>query len=211
VVLVDDGSTDATTSILEKVRVKAVLRHPKNLGYGRSLLDGFAFARANGYSACVTMDADDQHEPDLIPGFVEALEGLDVVSGSRYLEPDPQGEAPPADRLEVNRIVTTRLRTLTPYPLTDSFCGFKSYRVESLGKLRLDEEGYGFPVQFWIQAAKAGLRIKESPVPLIYRDHSRNFNDQFAGRDERLNHYLRIMEREARSSGLSSSIPTVKQ
>lgn len=209
VVLVDDGSEDATPSILERVRVKAVLRHPRNEGYGKSLRDGFRFALENGYLSCVTMDADEQHEPDLIPAFVAALKGADVVSGSRYLDPALSKGVPPPERLEVNRLITGKLRPLTGYDLTDSFCGFKSYRVEALERLALTEVGYGFPIQFWIQAAKAGLKVVEMPVPLIYKDHSRNFNDQFAGRDERLAHYLGIMEREA--AGLSPSIPSAKQ
>jgi glycosyltransferase involved in cell wall biosynthesis len=205
VVIVDDGSTDATPSILERLSVKAVIRHPENTGYGKSLMDGFDFAKANGYPYCVTMDADEQHEPGFIPCLIEKLGEFDIVSGSRYLNPALSTDVPPPDRLEVNRVITQKLRGLTGYNLTDSFCGFKGYRVEALRKLRLTETNYGFPIQFWLQAAKAGLTVTECAVPLIYRDHSRNFNNQFANRDERLNHYLQVMEREASVLGLSSS------
>ncbi len=206
VVIVDDGSTDATPSILERLQVAAILRHPENQGYGRSLMDGFDFAKANHYRWCVTMDADEQHEPGFIPCLLEKLEEFDIVSGSRYLNPLLSTDSPPPDRLEVNRIVTEKLRRLTGYDLTDSFCGFKGYRVEGLRKLRLTETNYGFPVQVWLQAAKAGLTVTECAVPLIYKDHSRNFNNRFAGRDERLSYYLQVMEREARLLGLSESV-----
>jgi glycosyltransferase involved in cell wall biosynthesis len=199
VVIVDDGSTDATPSILERVRVKAILRHPRNAGYGQSLMDGFDFAKENNYPFCVTMDADEQHEPGFIPCFLEKLDRFDIVSGSRYLNPLLSGDVPPPDRLEVNRIITEKLRQVTGYNLTDSFCGFKGYRVEALRKLRLDESDYAFPIQFWLRAAKAGLTVTECAVPLIYKDYSRNFNNRFAGRDERLNHYLRVLEAEAGS------------
>ena len=202
VVMVDDGSTDATPSILERLAVKAVIRHPENTGYGQSLMDGFDFAKANNYRYCVTMDADEQHEPAFIPCLIEKLEKFDIVSGSRYLDPGLSNGIPPAERLEVNRIVTEKLRQVTGYPLTDSFCGFKGYRVEGLRKLALTETNYGFPIQVWLQAAKAGLTLTECAVPLIYKDHSRNFNNQFANRDERLNHYLEVMEKEARHLGL---------
>jgi dolichol-phosphate mannosyltransferase len=148
------------------------------------------------YRYCVTMDADEQHEPDFVPCFVEKLGKYDIVSGSRYLNPLLATDHPPADRLEVNKLITEKLRTITGYPLTDSFCGFKGYRVEALRKLQLTEPNYGFPIQFWLRAAKAGLTFTELAVPLIYKDYSRNFNDQFAGRDERLNHYLRLIEAE---------------
>ncbi len=211
VVIVDDGSTDATPSILERVKVKAILRHPENQGYGRSLMDGFDFAKANDYRYCVTMDADEQHEPGFIPCLLEKLGQFDIVSGSRYLNPLLSAGAPPPERLEVNRIITERLRQVTGYALTDSFCGFKGYRVESLRKLQLTETNYGFPIQVWLQAAKAGLTVTECAVPLIYKDHSRNFNNQFADRDERLNHYLQVMEKEAAALGLSSSLSSVKK
>ena len=199
-VIVDDGSTDATPSILERIHLKGTIRHPENRGYGRSLIDGFEFVKANGYRYCVTMDADEQHEPDYVPCFVEKLEKFDIVSGSRYLNPLLATDHPPADRLEVNKLITEKLRTITGYPLTDSFCGFKGYRVEALRKIELTEPNYGFPIQFWLRAAKAGFSFTELAVPLIYKDYSRNFNDQFAGRDERLNHYLRIIEQETQGS-----------
>jgi len=206
VVVVDDGSTDATPSILERITVKAIIRHPENAGYGQSLMDGFNFAKNNDYRYCVTMDADEQHEPGFIPCLLEKLEDFDIVSGSRYLNPLLSGDAPPPERLEVNRIITEQLRRLTGYNLTDSFCGFKGYRVEGLRKLQLTETNYGFPLQVWLQAAKAGLTVTECAVPLIYKDHSRNFNNQFANRDERLNHYLHVMEREARQLGLPQGV-----
>ncbi len=211
VVIVDDGSTDATPSILERLAVKAIIRHPENVGYGKSLMDGFDFAKDNGYRYCVTMDADEQHEPGFIPCLIEKLDKFDIVSGSRYLNPLLASDAPPPERLEVSRVITEKLRKLTGYNLTDSFCGFKGYRVESLRKLQLTETNYGFPIQFWLQAAKAGLTVTECAVPLIYKDHSRNFNNQFANRDERLNHYLQVMESEAKKLGLSSSLSAVKK
>ena len=211
VVVVDDGSTDATPSILERVPVKAVIRHGENTGYGQTLIDGFNYAKDNGYRYCVTMDADEQHEPGFIPCLLEKLEKFDIVSGSRYLDPLLSGELPPPERLEVNKIITEKLRALTGYLLTDSFCGFKGYRVDGLRKLNLTETNYGFPIQAWLQAAKAGLTVTECAVPLIYKDHSRNFNNQFADRDERLNHYLRVMEKEAQTLGLSASLSEPKK
>ncbi len=203
VVVVDDGSTDATPSVLERIKVSAIIRHAENIGYGQSLIDGFNYVIEHGYEYCVTMDADEQHEPSFIPRFLEKLSRFDIVSGSRYLDPMLATDVPPVERLEVNRIITEKLHQLIPYNLTDSFCGFKGYRVEGLKKLKLTETNYGFPIQFWLQAAKAGLTVNECAVPLIYKDHSRNFNNQFANRDERLVHYLEVMDREAKSLGLT--------
>jgi glycosyltransferase involved in cell wall biosynthesis len=205
VVVVDDGSTDATPSVLERIKVHTIIRHPENKGYGQSLMDGFNYVIDHGYEYCVTMDADEQHEPSFIPCFLDKLNRFDIVSGSRYLDILLSKDTPPPERLEVNKIITDKLRELTPYNLTDSFCGFKGYRVSGLKQLHLTETNYGFPIQFWLQAAKAGLTVNECAVPLIYKDYSRNFNNQFANRDERLTHYLEVMDREAKSLGLSAS------
>jgi dolichol-phosphate mannosyltransferase len=202
VVVVDDGSTDATPSILERLKVTAIIRHDENQGYGKTLMDAFRFAVDHDYASCVTLDADEQHEPAFIPQILEELRDFDIVSGSRYLNPLLATDHPPPERLEINTIITAKLKQLTGYNLTDSFCGFKGYRVEGLRKLRLTETNYGFPIQFWLQAAKEKLTVTECAVPLIYKDHTRNFNNRFASRDERLKHYLEVMDREARLLGL---------
>jgi dolichol-phosphate mannosyltransferase len=197
VVVVDDGSKDGTERVLSKFFLEAVIKHPQNLGYGQALIDGFQCVMERGFPFCITMDADAQHEPDFIPCFLQKVEHFDIVSGSRYLNPLLSSEAPPRDRLEINRIITEKIKALTGYPLTDSFCGFKCYRTEGLRKLRLSETNYGFPIQVWLQAAKAGLTVNECAIPLIYRDHSRNFNNQFADRDQRMKYYLEVLKRES--------------
>jgi dolichol-phosphate mannosyltransferase len=200
VVVVDDGSTDDTQKVLSKFPLEAVLKHPQNMGYGKTLIDGFQYVIERGFPFCITMDADAQHEPGYIPCFIDKVARYDIVSGSRYLNPLLSREMPPPERLEINRIITEKLRALTGYALTDSFCGFKCYRTEGLKKLHLSETNYGFPLQVWLQAAKAGLTVNECAIPLLYFDHSRNFNNQFANRDQRMAHYLQVLERE--SAGL---------
>ena len=71
VLVVDDGSTDSTPSLLARQPVE-VIRHSRNRGYGRSMQDAFRWAAADGYDWVITMDCDEQHEPAAIPGFVSA-------------------------------------------------------------------------------------------------------------------------------------------
>ena len=59
--------------------------------------------------------------------------------------------------------------------ITDSFCGFKAYRVTACDRLCLSVDGYDFPMQFWVQAVAHGLVIEELPVRLIYNDPTRTF------------------------------------
>lgn len=201
VLVIDDGSTDRTAEILAKFPVD-VYRHGTNRGYGRSLVDAFAIASMRGYDWVVTMDADEQHEPMAIPAFVEsaATDRFDVVSGSRYLRKTPADDLPPAERRAVNREITRELNCrfggLLGTELTDSFCGFKAYRVESLKRLRLTEPGYAFPMQFWAQSAAARLRVTEIPITLIYNDPNRSFGAQLDDPDVRLAHYRSVLHAE---------------
>ncbi|HEY8487217.1 MAG TPA: glycosyltransferase family 2 protein, partial [Limnochordales bacterium] len=179
VLVVDDGSTDDTPSRLQAVQGVRVVRHPRNLGYGAALMAGFRVAAEEGYDQVVTIDCDGQHEPRLLGTFFETLErGWDVVSGSRYLPGSPVQGQPPADRVRINRQFTERLNRLTGLGLTDSFCGFKGYRVAALRRLHLSEPGYGFPLQVWVEAWRHRLSVVELPVPRIYKD---NFQRRFGG------------------------------
>ena len=80
--------------------------------------------------------------------------------------------------------------------MTDAFCGFKAYRVSACDGLALDVDGYDFPMQFWVQAAAAGLRIEELPVRLIYHDPTRSFGGPLDDPTTRLDHYRRTMHGE---------------
>src|SRR5690606_12862504 len=120
------------------------------------------------------------------------------VSGSRYMVPAPaQRGAVPADRRRINQQVTQLINQLTGYKLTDAFCGFKAYRVPALARLRLSEPGYAFPLQFWIQAHRAGLTVIEHPVPLIYvPNFERRFGGELDDAQKRLAYYLEVIEKE---------------
>ncbi|MBX3359218.1 MAG: glycosyltransferase family 2 protein [Phycisphaeraceae bacterium] len=207
VMVIDDGSTDRTPSLLAKFPVD-VVRHGQNRGYGRSIREAFSLASCRGYDALITMDCDEQHEPSMIPQFVGAIASgkYDVVSGSRYLLPDPTGHNPPPDRRRINQLMTQEINDRLGLALTDSFCGFKAYTTPALRRLRLTEDGYASPMQFWVQAAappQGGppLRIHEIPVRLIYNDPTRTFGGPLDDADNRLGHYRRVLHCElARSS-----------
>ncbi len=196
ILAIDDGSVDSTLQILAEFEGIGVLRHPNNQGYGSSLIDGFSYATIHRYEVCITIDCDEQHEPHLIPQFLQALSGWDVISGSRYLQ--SSSTQPPLERYRINMEITHILNQITGYQLTDSFCGFKAYRVGALARLQLEESSYGFPIQFWLRAWKQGLRIKELPVGLIYKDYSRRFPGDLNDPDRRRQYYLQMIEEETR-------------
>lgn len=199
VLVIDDGSTDATPAILAARRDGVhVIRHPVNRGYGQSLIDAFAWADCEGYDWVVTIDCDEQHEPERIPDFMRAIETdrWDLISGSRYLTPTCDDDLPPADRRSINATITTTLNELFHLGITDAFCGYKAQRVEAMRRLALDEPGYAFPMQLWPRAVHAGLRITEIPVRLIYNDPTRHFGGLLDDAGVRLQHYTAVLRRE---------------
>jgi len=198
ILVVNDGSTDGSAAILRRPLPDLdVISHAQNEGYGQSLIDGFRYAVRERYDIAVTIDCDLQHEPRLIPRFLEAASGSDIVSGSRYLPeaPGPQ-DAPPPDRQQINAEITRIINDLTGYRLTDAWCGFKAYRVAGVARMTLDERSYGLPLQVWIQAARLGLSVTELPVPRIYKNPGRRF---WGGLDDpaaRRAYYLSVIDRE---------------
>jgi dolichol-phosphate mannosyltransferase len=207
--VIDDGSTDATPEILRAQRDLFTITHPENRGYGQSLIDAFRFARRHGYDWIITMDCDEQHEPAQIPAFCAAAEqdDADVISGSRYLRSHPDDDPAPVERRRINLAVNELLETFLGLRVTDSFCGFKAHRVAAMARLPLDEPGYAFPLQFWVQCVRAGLRIREIPVRRIYRDQSREFGGTLDDPAARLEHYLAVFVEELRRGVRAPRIP----
>jgi glycosyltransferase involved in cell wall biosynthesis len=206
VLVIDDGSTDATSPALLAHPVE-LLRHATNRGYGASIRDAFAFAIDRGYDWLITMDCDEQHEPAAIPRFMELAQetDADIISGSRYMVSQAGRAAStvgtvPADRRSINQTMTQeinqRLAGCLGTRLTDAFCGFKAHRVSSLRTLALTQTGYAFPMQLWAQAAAARLKVRELPVRLIYTDAHRSFGARLDDPAVRLQHYREVLHAE---------------
>jgi dolichol-phosphate mannosyltransferase len=150
---------------------------------------------AHGYEVLATIDCDGQHTPQRIPHFVAATADADIVSGSRYLERFDGDSLPPADRRRINQQVTAELNRRLGLNLTDAFCGFKAYRASALETLDIKEPGYAMPLELWVQAAHAKLKIIELPVPLIYLEEERSFGGSLDDARTRLEYYHEIIDR----------------
>src|SRR5262245_55866508 len=194
VVVIDDGSTDATPALLARQAGLRMVTHPHNRGYGAALISAFVYALDQDIDVLVTMDCDGQHEPARIPVLLEAIHDADLVSGSRYQRDFRQDSRPPQDRRRINLEITRELNERFGLSLTDAFCGFKAYRRETLARLRITEMGWGMPLQLWVQAARLGLRIKEVGVPRLYLDPNRAFGGVLNDAEARLAYYHGVID-----------------
>ncbi len=210
ILVVDDGSTDATPELLKRESGIQVVTHSPNRGYGAALQSAFDFAVKHKYDVLVTIDCDGQHEPRLIPELVarvfeEAARPADIVSGSRYLQIFEGDSRPPEERRRINQLVTELINERLSLNLTDAFCGFKAYRVDALPRLNITEFGYAMPLQLWVQAVRSEFRIVEHPVPLIYLDESRSFGGSLDDANRRLAYYREVLDRELAAGNERSS------
>ncbi|MFZ5828854.1 MAG: glycosyltransferase family 2 protein [Planctomycetota bacterium] len=210
VLVVDDGSNDGTSDLLRRRDDVFVVSHPMNQGYGAALQSAFRFAIERGYDVLVTIDCDGQHQPQMIPRFVEAAAEADIVSGSRYLRRFPGDSEPPPERRRINEAITAEINRRLGLQLTDAFCGFKAYRTEALRRVRLSETGYAMPLEFWVRARQLELRIVEIAVPLIYLDESRSFGGALDQAETRLAIYRQVLDRAlASGAGAPGAIAAI--
>jgi glycosyltransferase involved in cell wall biosynthesis len=169
VVVCDDGSTDMTADIAEKVGAD-VAKHEDNMGYGVALQTLFRKVRELDADAMVTLDGDGQHNPDEIPLLVEpVLEGkADVVIGSRFLGDSEKNNVPRHRRFGI-KIITKLTDAASNSALSDAQSGFRAYGRKALQSLNLNENGMGVSVEVLMEAKKHGLRVVELPTGCNYR------------------------------------------
>jgi len=206
VLVIDDGSTDGTSGILDLIPGIQVARHGVNLGYGAALATAFRHALLHNYDVLVTMDCDGQHQPLFVRQFAELIDNeyapADMISGSRYMREFGCDNAAPEDRRRINARITACLNEKLGLQITDAFCGFKAYRVSALADLDITNTGYAMPLQLWVQAASLGWRIREAAVPRIYLDENRSFGGALDDADARLAHYHSVLNDELSRRGL---------
>lgn len=193
VLVVDDGSTDGSPEALaalgERIRL---LRHPRNLGKGRSLRDGFAHLLSEGFTHAIALDADGQHFPEDIPGMLEVSrrEPEALIVGER----DMRASGAPRRSLFGLWFSNASLRCLAGVRLRDSQSGFRCYPLQAISALRLQGDRYDLELEVILKAARAGIPIRPAPIRVTYDpeggrvSHFRPVRDffQIAGRVARI-------------------------
>lgn len=163
VVVVDNGSTDATADRASKAGAR-VVEEPRR-GYGSACWAGFQAAQDAEF--LVFLDGDGSDDPAQVPLVLEPLvEGeADLVLGTRLVDASEAGALKPQARFG-NWLVTRIIRTLYSVSLGD-IPSFRAIARKDLERLQMRERTYGWPVEMVVKAAKRGYRIHE--VPTRYR------------------------------------------
>lgn len=161
IVVCDNGSTDASVAIAERMGARVV--HQPLRGYGHAYLKGFASARGR---YLVMGDADDTYDFTLIPQFLHALQqDSDLVTGSRYANGGHE-HITALHRWFGNPALTRTLNLLFGTRYTDVYCGFRAFSREAYNRIRPVSPGMEFNLELAINAGLAGLRTKEIPITL---------------------------------------------
>jgi glycosyltransferase involved in cell wall biosynthesis len=163
-IVIDDGSRDATGSIAARAGAH-VVAHGRNRGKGAALATGLATARALGFDVAVTVDADGQHPGDSARTVLHASDDPGaLVLGIRDLQRDG---APGPNRFS-NGISNFFLSQFTGVSLADTQCGLRRYPVTASLALGTRAEGYAFEAEIIIRAVEAKMPIVQVSIPVFY-------------------------------------------
>jgi hypothetical protein len=167
VLVIDDGSSDKTAEVALGHGC-LVARNLVNRGQGAASRVGYGFLAAHDVRIGVTLDADNQHDPNEIATLVEPIIAgrYDLVIGSRVLGNADRDSAVRSLGVSVfSRLVSL----LSGTRITDCSSGFKAFRIDQMAKLDLREDQFQSS-EVLISAAKKGLKIGEVPIHIRRRE-----------------------------------------
>jgi dolichol-phosphate mannosyltransferase len=176
VLVVDDGSPDGTGAAADELAQASprvhVLHREKKQGLGTAYRTGFRWALDRDYEYVFEMDCDFSHDPKHLPQFLAAVQGADLVLGSRYLRGRVTVVNWPMPRLLLSYGANIYARIVTGLRLFDATGGFKCFRRRVLEAIDLEavgSNGYAFQIEMSFRAARKGFRIVEIPIVFVDR------------------------------------------
>jgi len=171
IIVVNDGSTDETSSIANELNVN-VVDFQKNHGKGAALLKGFEnFLQKSNTEYLICMDADLQHPVKSIPDFLKS--NSKFVIGNR----EKSFKTMPFHRILSNVITSKILSFVTRQKILDSQCGFRMIHRDVISKLELNEKGFQLESEMIVEVAKMGVNIGFVDIPTIYNQNSSSINN----------------------------------
>ncbi|MCA5003762.1 polyprenol monophosphomannose synthase [Sphingobacterium bovistauri] len=178
VLVVDDGSPDGTADAVKRLMIefdgKLFIEERKGkLGLGTAYIHGFKWSLARDYTYIFEMDADFSHNPeDLIRLRKAALDGADMVIGSRYIK-GVNVVNWPMNRVLMSYFASVYVRLITRITIQDATAGFVCFNRKVLEKINLNEikfVGYAFQIEMKFKAIQYGFNVVE--VPIIFTDRT---------------------------------------
>ena len=166
VLVIDDGSTDATTNVAEAAGAM-VARHPRNLGKAAAVHTAFQQARELEVSALVLLDGDSQHDPDDVESVVAPiLSGqADMVVGSRYAG---SGNDMPRWRVVGQQALSLATNIGSGLHLTDTQSGFRAFSRRAFEQISFRGQGFTVESEMQFQAKERGWKVLEVPIQVHY-------------------------------------------
>jgi glycosyltransferase involved in cell wall biosynthesis len=177
IIVVDDGSSDKTGEVARSAGAR-VITHPENCGAGAATMTGIEAARALGADVVVTLDADEQHNPDDIPALMKPIEenDADVVFANRF---GRRNRIPFIRRLAngVGNFVTF---LATGKWIDDSQCGFKILGPRAVEQIDIRMSGYEFCTEIVREAVQHRWKTVSIPAKVVYSEYTLAKGQSFA-------------------------------
>jgi dolichol-phosphate mannosyltransferase len=169
-----DGTREVLEALVAEIPGLRVLYQPVPRGLGAAFRQGFAAATPDA-DVIVTMDADLNHQPEELPGLLEAFQrrGCDILVGSRFA-PGGTVDRMPAWKAVLSRGLNPLMKAAFRMNVRDLTSGYRLYGGKALRTLSFSANNFAFLPELLFEAAARGLRIEEEPIRFTYRIHGRS-------------------------------------
>jgi len=176
IIVVNDGSTDKTNSIIGSFQFVQSISYDKNVGKGWALRKAFSHAIEKGYEYAITIDSDGQHFAKDLPVFIDKLlqEPNAIILGARNMDQD----SVPGGSSFGNKFSNFWFKVETGISSPDTQSGFRLYPLVPIKKMNFFTRKYEFEIEVLVRAAWKGVKVLSVPVTVYY-----------AAREERVSHF----------------------